>query len=78
MTPRALLTTIGATAVAFAVAIGVAAGSGYGENTSRSSRIALAALPSPDRVSDDWPAGAPAEGQRLASVKLSDRCAIAV
>jgi hypothetical protein len=79
MTPRVLLTTIGATAVAFAVAIGVAAGSGSGEDISQSSRIAVAALASPDGVStDDWSAVTSTKGQRLAWLNMSDPCVIVV
>ena len=77
MTPRALLTSIGATAVAFAVAIGVAAGSAIDVNTAQSSRIALAASAAEDRVNADERSGDPStESQRLAS--WNDPCAIAV
>lgn len=77
MTPRALLTSIGATAVAFAVAIGVAAGSAIDVNTAQSSRIALAASAAADRVNaDETPGDLSRESQRLAS--WNDPCAIAV
>ena len=46
MTPRALLTSIVATAIAFAVAIGVAAGSSYGTNASQSTDFAQTAAAS--------------------------------
>ncbi len=42
MTPRTMLTAIGATAVAFAIAIGIAAGSGSGPTTPVSASAATA------------------------------------
>jgi hypothetical protein len=47
MTPRALLTTIGTTAVAFAIAIVVAASSVTGAATTQPETAALAAMPHP-------------------------------
>jgi hypothetical protein len=77
MTPRALLTTIGATAIAFAVAIGVAAGNSTGVNASSSSLIAFAAPAAHDRVADhDWSEGEPPSDQRLAV--WNDPCVIAL
>ena len=77
MTPRALLTSIGATAIAFAVAIGVAAGSATTENTSESSAIAFAAPAAHVRVgAPDWSEGEPVAGQRLAV--WNDPCVIAL
>lgn len=77
MTPRALLTSIGATAVAFAVAIGVAAGSAIDVNTAQSGRIAIAASAVDDPASAyERSAGPSPESQRLAS--WNDPCAIAV
>jgi hypothetical protein len=68
MTPRALLTTIGATAVAFAVAIGAAAGSGSGADTSQSSRIAVVAFASPNRAStEEWFTDTSTKGPRRGS-----------
>ncbi len=68
MTPRALLATIGATAIAFAVAIGVAAGNSAVVNSSESSPIVFAAPAELNRVTtyewsggtsaaSDWPPG---------------------
>ncbi len=62
MTPRALLTTIGATAIAFTVAIGVAAGNSAVVNSSeKSSPIVFAAPAEDDRVTTyEWSEGTPA------------------
>jgi hypothetical protein len=77
MTPRALLTSIGATAIAFAVAIGIAAGSANGVSTSGSAHIAVVAPTAPDRVrASEWSVGTSMEGERLAS--RNDPCIIAV
>ncbi len=66
MTPRALLATIGATAIAFAVAIGVAAGNSAIVNSSESSPIVFAAPAEHDRVTTyEWPGGTPAASDWL-------------
>ena len=65
MTPRALLTAIGATAFAFAVAIGAASGSSTVLNTSESSPVAFAAPAELDRLGDvDRFEGKPAASDR--------------
>ena len=77
MTPRALLTSIGATAVVFAVAIAVAAGSAKSLDTAQSSHIAVAAFAADDGVIVDPRFSDPTtQSQRL--VAWNDRCAIAV
>ena len=75
MTPRTLVTTIGATAIAFAVAIDLAAGSSTGVNTSESSPIVFAAPAEHGRVADySWSESKPVAGERLAS--WNDPCVI--
>ena len=77
MTPRALLTTIGATAIAFAVAIGVASGISTDMNTSKRGPIALAAPAEHDRVgAHHWSEGELLAGKRLAV--WNDPCVIAM
>jgi hypothetical protein len=77
MTPRALLTSIRATAIAFAVAIGIATGSANGVNTSGSAHIAVAVPTAHDYVrAYEWSVGTSMEGERLAS--WNDPCMIAV
>ena len=56
MTPRALLTTIGGTAIAFAMAIVVAASTGPGAATPRDASIAAASMFAVP-ASDDTTAG---------------------
>lgn len=75
MTPRVLLTAIGATAFAFAVAIGAASGSSTGVNTPESSLVAFAAPVELARLGDDDRSeGKPAASERLAS--WNDPCVI--
>ena len=77
MTPRSLLTTNGATAIAFAVAFGVASGNATGVNTSNSSSIALAAPAEHNGVGDHaWSEGELFAGERLAV--WNDPCVIAL
>ena len=77
MTPRSLLTAIGATAIAFAVAIGIAAESSTGVNTLESSPVAFAAPLEHDRVGDhDGSEGYRPTGERL--VSRNDPCVIAM
>lgn len=77
MTPRALLTSIGVTAVGFAITIGVAAGSRDGVDTAQSNHIAAAAFAADDGVLG-YPrsTGPTTESQRLFA--WDDPCAIAV
>ena len=74
MTPRVLLTAIGATAFAFAVAIGAASGSSTGVNTPESSLVAFAAPVELARLGDDRSESKSAASERLAS--WNDPCVI--
>jgi hypothetical protein len=91
MTPRALLTTIGATAIAFALAIGAAAGSASSTptvtNPTSVSRdqplVAHAALPHLARAiasgdSGDAPATLPASHRTVRTAQWNTACVIAL
>jgi hypothetical protein len=75
MTPRTLLTSIGATAIAFAIAIGVASGSSTRVDTLDSSDVAFAAPVAHDRVgAHNWSEVPPPASERLAS--WNDPCVV--
>jgi hypothetical protein len=74
MTPRSLLTAIGATAVAFAIAIGVAAGVS-GVTTEEATSVASTTTDA-QVLAYGWPGFGPAAGETAAS--WTGPCVVAV